>query len=64
MGYLAVGKAVWKRWDYRCTRNVSFARTDVTGQTISNSRSCRAKTSITKRDVTTSNREKVGRGRP
>jgi len=40
----------------------SFARTDVRRQTIPNSRSCRAKISSTKWDVTTSNREKVGRG--
>jgi len=41
----------------------SFARTDVRGKTIPDSRSCRAKTSITKWDVTASIRHKVGRGR-
>ena len=42
----------------------SFARTDVRGETIPDSRSCRAKTSSTKWDVPTSDREKVGRDRP
>jgi len=41
----------------------SFVRTDVRGETVPDSRSCRAKTSSTKWDVTTSDREKVGRGR-
>jgi len=44
-----------------CCEN--FTRTDVRGKTILDSWSCRAKTSSTKWDVTTSNREKVGRGR-
>jgi len=42
----------------------SFTGTDVRGETIPNSRSCRAKTSSTKWNVTTSNRQKVGRSRP
>jgi len=42
----------------------SFVRTDVRGETILDSRSCRAKTSSTKWDVATSNRQKIGRGRP
>ena len=37
----------------------SFTRTDVTGKTIPDSRSCRAKTWSTKRDVRRSNRETV-----
>ena len=41
----------------------SFARMDVRRETILDSSSCRAKTSTTK-DGTTSNREKIGRGRP
>jgi len=36
---------------------VSFARTDARGEIIPHSSSCRAKTSSTKWDVTTSNRE-------
>jgi len=41
----------------------SFAGTDVRGETIPDSRSCRAKTSSAKWNVTTSNRQKVGRSR-
>jgi len=45
----------------------SFAGTDVKGKTIPDSwdsRSCRAKTASTKWNITTSNRQKVGRSRP
>jgi len=43
---------------------VSHARTDVTGETIPDSRSCWTKTSNTKWDGTASNRQKVSRSRP
>jgi len=36
----------------------SFARMDVRGKTVPDNRSCRAKTSSTKRNVTTNNRER------
>jgi len=42
----------------------SFSRTDVRGETIPDSRSCRAKTSSTKLDVTMSDGEKIVGDRP
>jgi len=47
-----------------CRWNVSFSRTDVRGETIPDSRSCRAKTSSTKLDVTMSDGEKIVGDRP
>jgi len=49
-----VAKAELKRWDFRCRRNVVRVSQERTlGETIPDSRSCRAKTSSTKWDVTT-----------